>query len=442
MAVINPSALVSEIRGSVGDQTFSKNHYGQYVKAKLTQTVINSVAQIVYQEALADGVAAWQNISEPERKLWQAFSDARLRNLRISRNHTLAAFNEMVKRYLNRAILSSGAVGFSPFPDVRLHPAITNIEQDFHELNLTFTSLDFTSDCDYALYATPPLSPGITNPSISAYKLLEVFTPSTGSQVRDIYSVYNAMFDLSTAAIGAKIFFYVKAINSDNFASSARAHNVTAVTNDLLPGPPQIVQTRAQASVSGANISLNFTTPPEDGQLIILICQCHNAVTYTPPSGFTSIAGPINTFPALQAWWKIASGESGTYTIVASGTAFNGNAIGYTIIGFDPADPIGEVRTYSSGGTNVHSGVNASGMNVATNSLVIAIQAKDSSNSGPSTVDEGFANQTNINSGSAYNLSSALHEYPSGDTGLQVTWTVPSSNQRMALILVEILVEP
>ncbi len=235
MLLQSPEIFVSEISGSIKDVTFSRNHYGPYSKQKLTQPASNTPGQIIRRNAVTAAVAAWKTISENDFLAWSTYVTQHKRSLNISRKIKIAAYNEFVSRYLNRSLLASSVTGFKPLPFVRMFPYIEDFTLSTNSILLSYKSLIFASDCDFMLYATPPLSSNINFPNLSLYKAIGSFTPGSGTGTFNMFSLYTTAFTLTPADINKKIFVGIKAINSDNFAASAKAYNHFTVTASIVP---------------------------------------------------------------------------------------------------------------------------------------------------------------------------------------------------------------
>lgn len=70
MAHLTEGAIISEIRGSIGSRTFSKNAYGPYVKNKLVQTNPDTTKQQNRRAIFTAAVARWQSYSQADRDFW------------------------------------------------------------------------------------------------------------------------------------------------------------------------------------------------------------------------------------------------------------------------------------------------------------------------------------------------------------------------------------
>lgn len=74
MAIISPSAIVTEIRGKVGDVVFSRNASGPYVRAYVSPVQPGSAGQLTYLDNTNLNVDAWRNLTDLQKSQWNKFS--------------------------------------------------------------------------------------------------------------------------------------------------------------------------------------------------------------------------------------------------------------------------------------------------------------------------------------------------------------------------------
>jgi hypothetical protein len=102
MAFFTPSCLISEIRGSVGNQTFSRNAHGNIVKEKLVQTNPDTAKQQAVRTVMSDAVEAWQLLTDSERSEWSRFARLFPRRNSLGKQFYLPGYHQFVSCYLNR----------------------------------------------------------------------------------------------------------------------------------------------------------------------------------------------------------------------------------------------------------------------------------------------------------------------------------------------------
>ena len=143
MAHLTEGVIISEIRGSIGSRTFSKNAYGPYVKKKLVQTNPNTGFQITARQRFADAVALWQNYSQVQRQFWHDQAKDRCVVNSLGKRFRPTGYNLFIGSYCNRRLFTSqNPVLISPTGSI---PSFLNlqIETQFRD---QFISGEFTSN--------------------------------------------------------------------------------------------------------------------------------------------------------------------------------------------------------------------------------------------------------------------------------------------------------
>lgn len=74
MAHIRAGSIVSDIRGKVGTEIYSRNRSGAYVKAYTSPVQPGSSSQLSAQAEFANGMAEWASLSNEERMKWIEFA--------------------------------------------------------------------------------------------------------------------------------------------------------------------------------------------------------------------------------------------------------------------------------------------------------------------------------------------------------------------------------
>lgn len=350
MAVITPSSLISEIRGSVGDVTYSRNQFGPYVKAKLTQPASATAPQVYIRDAMAEGVTAWQSISDAEFEIWKRYVVQHLKIENISRKITLSAYNEFVGRYVNRALVDTGLSGFKAEPPVRNFPVISEVAQSFESIELTMASENFQTDCAYIIYAAAPVSESVRSINKSNYKYLTFVYPSGSPETLDIFTLYNTMFSLTSADVGKRIGLAIKAVNSDNYAGSPKAYTDIILDGSVISAPPEILQSRGLNQNNLGSQTISFVSTPTQGNLLVIVIGIVGIRTITPPSGWTSFQYEAASGVTIEGFWKVAgNSESNSYTFTTTGTP-NWYSTCYEITGADTTTPIQFSSDNNNGG--------------------------------------------------------------------------------------------
>lgn len=123
MAIFRPGPLVSEIRGSVGGTTFSRNPAGQIIRQRSNPVNPNSSRQQTVRTVLATISNRWGNIlTQAQRDAWDTYAAAVTMTNRLGDPFFLAGFQHYVRS--NTAILQAGGIVVDDGPTVLSLPSL------------------------------------------------------------------------------------------------------------------------------------------------------------------------------------------------------------------------------------------------------------------------------------------------------------------------------
>ena len=256
MAKYNPGSIISEIRGSVGDDTYSKNAYGPYVKQKLTQTVRNTAYQLVIRDAITTANTDYKNLTDDQFKTWESYVEEHLRSNGLSNRIKISVFNEFCARYVNRALAGSTATGFDAYPPCNEFSTITNLIASGGTFVGTIETQNFNGSTTVAVYATQPLSPTVRSIPKSIYNFIGTVTVSSGSENVDLTAQYIERYPELGDGTDKRIGVMIKNIRTDNFAGGSKFYT-NVLTDGTFPNPPEAGY---QAILTYA-VSQGFTLP-------------------------------------------------------------------------------------------------------------------------------------------------------------------------------------
>lgn len=131
MAVIVPGSIVSDIRGSVGDETYARNQGGLYVRARTTPADPNTGNQQACRAAMTALSQFWSaNLTEQQRHDWRTYARQHPRRDRFGNEHLSNGYTRFIRINFHRYRLEVAVA----FPDAPTHPPI-------HPPLFTFTAL-------------------------------------------------------------------------------------------------------------------------------------------------------------------------------------------------------------------------------------------------------------------------------------------------------------
>jgi hypothetical protein len=214
MAQITPSALISEVRGSIGNQTFARNQYRNYAKIRKSPTNPNTSFQGEIRAIMQAGVIAWQELSESERTEWNRVAKFWHSRFALDGTKPLNGFNYFIRTYITFEQYLSGT-GIAPALPRKLEgQRITNVT-----LNTTTFTVQVSPNNNgvnefYVIKASSFRSPGRTSINPSLLKPMAVASNAVGVNNINLKTIWETRFGTTLAAhAGEKIFFSIQSLD-------------------------------------------------------------------------------------------------------------------------------------------------------------------------------------------------------------------------------------
>lgn len=213
MASIKTSAVVEDIRGSVGGNTFSRNANGAYVRGRIAPVNPKTVKQSNVRGEFGDLMASWRSLTPEQQNSWELGRESFPYQNRLGETKTYTA--SQLYAHLNRVRQSLGLALLAACP----LPASFGAASDLNVAAATFTSNAFTTldlgfagdeDLEAIVYATGPVSAGVNRPNRSSFKSLGGHEAVDNEF--DIAAAYNSAMQTPEIQIGAAVFFIVKPV--------------------------------------------------------------------------------------------------------------------------------------------------------------------------------------------------------------------------------------
>lgn len=100
MALIQTGSIVADIRGKVGDEIYSRNRGGSYVKSYAVPTGEPSPRQLSYRENFAQAVSVWNGLPEASKQIWDSYAQANPQRLRSGLIKSLTGRALYIQRFM------------------------------------------------------------------------------------------------------------------------------------------------------------------------------------------------------------------------------------------------------------------------------------------------------------------------------------------------------
>lgn len=211
MAKVKFGAMMTDMRGKLGGQVFSRNRGGAYVRTKVTPTNPQTADQVEQRARLAQFSQAWRGLTEAQRLAWASV---------VSQWSTTDVFGDIVnptgatlhtRLNMNIALAGGTAITTPPSPIGIDTPANISIVADASSssLSITFDPAAVPAGLAMIVEATPQMSPGIYNAN-NQFRIISVVEAAEASPYA-AGPAYEAKFgDLVT---GQKVFVRLKFIS-------------------------------------------------------------------------------------------------------------------------------------------------------------------------------------------------------------------------------------
>ena len=77
MALVQFGGGVMDIRGSIGGQVFSKNRFGNYIRARITPVDPKSAGQTFMRTVMAGNAIKWHDaLTQANRDAWEVYANS------------------------------------------------------------------------------------------------------------------------------------------------------------------------------------------------------------------------------------------------------------------------------------------------------------------------------------------------------------------------------
>ena len=180
MAKYTAGPLVSQVSGSTGGQTFSRNRGGQYIRARAIPVTSTTPEALAAKARLATASAAWQGLTGGQRDAWKFWATANPVTNTLGNSIILTGQQAFVGNHV-RMVIADAATLTSP-PIVPAPDALLTAVQDGDigagDVDLTYTATPLDANVHIWLLAAVTNSAGINY----VQNLLRFCATSPGAQ--------------------------------------------------------------------------------------------------------------------------------------------------------------------------------------------------------------------------------------------------------------------
>ena len=171
MAIIQP--ILGSLRGSIGDNTFSHNRGGDYVRRRVSPTNPNSTRQQTMRTFLGTLAALWGSTLTPaQRSQWNVWAGNQAKEGPLGNSINLTGINAFV--WLNCHLLDAGDARIDAPPIVLAPTGLLTLSVDISALNtadVTFTATPLAANHKAVLFMSLPQS-GAAEPNFKQCRIV------------------------------------------------------------------------------------------------------------------------------------------------------------------------------------------------------------------------------------------------------------------------------
>lgn len=206
---------VTDGRGSIGTDVYSRNRGGAYSRNRTTPVDTPSFNRAFVRATISMLSVYWQGLDEFERDLWNRNCYSIKKTNVLSNEYALSGFNWFCQVNFIR-VIGSFTIQLTPPEDIHPLPIsrITLVDAAIGNINMNILFADgtFTSGSDdYVIIASAPaVSPGI-NFKRTGYKWIVGIPPGEDCSHAQLWDIYTG--DFGIPPIGSKIFFQIYGVN-------------------------------------------------------------------------------------------------------------------------------------------------------------------------------------------------------------------------------------
>ena len=173
MATIKFGGGVTDARGSLAGNTFTRSRAGAVMRQRVAPIQPNSVAQSNQRAVLASAVAAYTSFTSAQVAAWQAFAEQITKTNKLGDTYTPSAIQIYVGYFIDQLAIGTDMQSFkAQVPNSVYQPELLKVEAAIAEetadtlTNLDLTVLEATSQSGRVLIkGTPPHAPALQNAS-------------------------------------------------------------------------------------------------------------------------------------------------------------------------------------------------------------------------------------------------------------------------------------
>ena len=218
---------VTEASGKIGGTVVGKGRSGQFARVRVKPVNPRTNAQIGQRSKFSVRSQGWRGLTEAQIQAWNAAADSGAFPLKNSLGVTFQPTGSQLYNQLNLNLAKIGQAAISDVPVKEALPAILlgalTSAAGTPALSQAFSGT-LGSGYSLAIYATAPVSPGISRPPRSRFRYLTTYTSTSPA---NLLSAYQALY--GDPIEGQKIFLYAEVVSETSGQTALAGSSVAVV---------------------------------------------------------------------------------------------------------------------------------------------------------------------------------------------------------------------
>jgi hypothetical protein len=230
MAIYKPSSIISDIRGMVGGNVYSRNHSGFYIKESFSPTNNQLPHQQANRTLFKYVTEKWNTLTESQRQQWIQLASQLTKNNFFGDQYHQTGYHLFMSCNRNLGLINIPLID-SPSSDGTVD-YLSQFEAIYtptpsESLTINFPGYTINNKTRFLIYATPALNLGVYSVSLQ-YNYIGYITESTANSF-DILTLFNDYY--GPVLFNKKYFFKLRAININSGFSGIPFHDSIIIPN-------------------------------------------------------------------------------------------------------------------------------------------------------------------------------------------------------------------
>jgi len=221
MAKFTPSAIISEISGSLAGTVFVNGSKSRQIRPRRSsKRKFNTKSRV--RPVFASLASNWKSLTQAERSSFNAIAPQFPLTDRFGNQYAPSGFHLYISMNSYRDLVEQAISENAPAFKVSLPAYALSIDAIVSDLLIEWLPADLLSETLLQLlYATRPYSPGIEQVSLTDFKFIDRVA-FTGVGSRSIQNAYEAVYGDISNQVGQKVSFMVRIYSASPSIPSAR----------------------------------------------------------------------------------------------------------------------------------------------------------------------------------------------------------------------------